>query len=420
MSTKQGGFIVLVLLTLSFNPILSQKKKVLSFGGNGNIGSEVMTMMIAEGDYDITIVSRGNWHFDAGVRVMPYVNSIICDRSTDAPCAGEEDCDINTLHYCKELMEVVNATEKFDVVLDFSGYEAKWIHDAIATLEDKVGVYVYVSTDSVYEVCEPKTSKRPSLETDDVRPADIKKRELLQKEDPYGHAKLAGEEALKYQREDGGFPWVALRFADVIGPRDTTYRWMLYQLWVQFYHDIEIPIYIPPKVVNMTESLTYVKDAANSIMLAIKKGPEVWDESYNIAMEEEFTLWTTIEKMAEIMGVEGIEQDNDVSDKSFHLYPSVFNGPVDISKAKRKLGFVPTKAEEAFKDTIDWYNEAFVSMESEREEMISRFVTYVVPREAKDRLYVAIDTVLQKAGVVDERYRKKKKGDIGGLEHEEL
>ncbi len=47
---------------------------------------------------------------------------------------------------------------------------------------------------------------------------------MSQAADQYGDAKLAGEEALQGQREDGGFPWVALRFSDVVGPRDTTHR----------------------------------------------------------------------------------------------------------------------------------------------------------------------------------------------------
>ena len=45
-----------------------EKKKVLSFGGNGMIGSEVMHMMAEEGGYDVTLVSRGNWHFDSAER----------------------------------------------------------------------------------------------------------------------------------------------------------------------------------------------------------------------------------------------------------------------------------------------------------------------------------------------------------------
>ena len=47
----------------------SRRKKVLSFGGNGMIGSEVMHLMAQEeGAYDVTLVSRGNWHFDSAER----------------------------------------------------------------------------------------------------------------------------------------------------------------------------------------------------------------------------------------------------------------------------------------------------------------------------------------------------------------
>jgi len=60
--------------------------------------------------------------------------------------------------------------------------------------------------------------RRGSRETDAVRPADPKEVELLKRSEAYGHHKLAGEEALAYyQRQGTGFPWVALRLADVIG-----------------------------------------------------------------------------------------------------------------------------------------------------------------------------------------------------------
>ncbi len=60
--------------------------------------------------------------------------------------------------------------------------------------------------------------RRPSRETDAVRPADEAEVAALKKKDAYGHHKLAGEEVLDYyQRLGEGFPWVALRLADVIG-----------------------------------------------------------------------------------------------------------------------------------------------------------------------------------------------------------
>ena len=160
------------------------KKKILSFGGNGNIGSEVLVRLIDQEDYDITMVSRGNWHFDSAIRIMPKVKNAICDRAKEAACAAEDpNCDINSLKNCTELMEVINETEMFDAVLDFSGYEAKWIHDAVSVLKDKVRVYVYISTDSVYEVSEAKGSPRQSKESDARRPTDLTKRRELNASD---------------------------------------------------------------------------------------------------------------------------------------------------------------------------------------------------------------------------------------------
>lgn len=390
-------------------------KQILSFGGNGLIGSEVLTSLIKDGDYNITLVSRGSWPFDAVDRIMPHVNDVVCDRNRDPLCKdGQDDCDMNTIHHCRDLWNIINETEHFDAVLDFSGYQAKWVEDAISALGDKVGVYVYVSSDSVYDVSEPKATQRPSVESDAVRPRDKQKMRDLNEADGYGDAKLAGEEILRDQRQHGGVPWVALRFSDVVGPRDTTYRWPLYQLWVTFYHEIDTPIFVPESVMNVKESLTYVQDAAQSILLAMNK-PESWDNAYNIAFEREFSLWDILQLMGEVIGVEGMKQDNEESEKSIHLYPTVFSGPQDISKAKDKLGFVPTEPEVAFRNTVAWYKDLFINNEDEREELIARFMLYVLPREAKQSFYVAVGKELERHGIRDEKYRKKRKGDLGDI-----
>ena len=43
--------------------------KVLSFGGNGNIGSAVLAALIAEDRFDITRTTRGGWHWDSDTRI---------------------------------------------------------------------------------------------------------------------------------------------------------------------------------------------------------------------------------------------------------------------------------------------------------------------------------------------------------------
>jgi hypothetical protein len=39
---------------------------------------------------------------------------------------------------CPYLMALIESTALFDLVLDFSGYEAKWIHDNCVVLKGKV------------------------------------------------------------------------------------------------------------------------------------------------------------------------------------------------------------------------------------------------------------------------------------------
>ena len=42
--------------------------------------------------------------------------------------------------------------QRFDIVIDFSAYNSDVITDALEVLQDRIKIYVYISTDSVYEV----------------------------------------------------------------------------------------------------------------------------------------------------------------------------------------------------------------------------------------------------------------------------
>ena len=95
------------------------------------------------------------------------------------------------------------------------------------------------------------------METDAVRPTELSIRHHLNKQDSYGDEKLGGEELLAEQRQtDGGkgcFPYMSLRFADVIGPRDGTNRWVKYQLCVTYVNVKGIPaLHVPNDVVETT------------------------------------------------------------------------------------------------------------------------------------------------------------------------
>ena len=49
-------------------------------------------------------------------------------------------------------------------------------------------------------------------------------------------------------------------------------------MWIQFYHAIGKPIYMPTKVADKIESLTYVDDVSKVIDAVIEKGPAVWNQ----------------------------------------------------------------------------------------------------------------------------------------------
>ena len=57
------------LLLFLFPFITLGKKNLLSFGGNGMIGSAVLDRLIKTDVYEVTMVSRGSWHYDSNLRI---------------------------------------------------------------------------------------------------------------------------------------------------------------------------------------------------------------------------------------------------------------------------------------------------------------------------------------------------------------
>ena len=66
---------LLVLLVPTLCVAKEGKLKVLSFGGNGNIGSAVLARMIETDMYDIVMTTRGGWHWDSDTRIGTWRNA---------------------------------------------------------------------------------------------------------------------------------------------------------------------------------------------------------------------------------------------------------------------------------------------------------------------------------------------------------
>ena len=80
-------------------------------------------------------------------------------------------------------------------------------------------------------------------------------------------------------------------------------RWWTYQMWVQFFPEIQNPIWMPAHVAHKVESLTYVEDVARAVLAVVERGEAVWNQAYNLAMEEEFSLANILLRMRDQLGV---------------------------------------------------------------------------------------------------------------------
>lgn len=204
---------------------------MLVLGGNGFIGSHTVEALVHAG-YTVAVANRNSSYFDSAARLRGLgVTALRWDRRR-TPVAQAE-----------ELTAYLTAHPRLRGIVDFSCYDGAAAEDIAAYLAAQrqlqhglhVDFYVYVSTDSVYEVCAPKADPgSPTTEgRDDRRPADAAARATLNALDPYGHGKLEAEEVFRAWQPRSSWAWVFLRVPDVVGPRDTSYRWWLYQLLIK-------------------------------------------------------------------------------------------------------------------------------------------------------------------------------------------
>ena len=345
--------------------VKSSGRKILVFGGNGFIGSETVRRLLNRGD-EITIVNRGNWYFDSEERIKPFVKAHFrCDR------------DKSLKLDCEELF----TSGDYDAVIDFSSYTARQIKQVVDILRGRVGVYIYISTDSIYEVCE-KTHSGPSIEEDAVRPKSGRKRLELKKEERYAHDKLACEEVLEEERKSSGLPYVALRLPDVIGPRDSSFRFWTYQLWIRIHKEIEQPVHMPNGVSDEKFSLIHVEDAAKAIEKVLDVGPAAHNQAINLAFKEHFTLKQLLRNIADKLKIDELEFISE-NEATWYFYPTVSKGPLDISKSKILLGWEPMTWESALDSLTSSIDSAMTDENflREREMLLSDFFESIVPEE---------------------------------------
>uniref|UniRef100_T1IJ26 NAD-dependent epimerase/dehydratase domain-containing protein n=1 Tax=Strigamia maritima TaxID=126957 RepID=T1IJ26_STRMM len=363
---------------------MQQENTVLVFGGNGFIGAEAVTQFL-QNDYKVTCVNRGNWYWDSDDRIKPKVTNVRCDRNKG-------------LNKCKEFLHQMAVMERpWDVVLDFSGYRPEVVENTLQVLENRMRLYIYISSDSVYEVSKPKVDPGLSKEEDATRPESLEEQEELNQRDMYGHRKLGCEEVITKELTKKGIYFIILRLPDVLGPRDTTNRWWFFQMWLQFYNYINKPLAIPPHTSSLNTSYVYVKDVAAVLLKMVLEKEKVKNDVYNVALESAYTLPALLEGIAGEMGINNVEftpTGKTPSNFSFP-FPSVTRGGVDISKVKMTLNWTPTPFPDVIKETVEFYKTALVKFPNERGEVIESLLSDVVPDQNRMEFLNAVKAVIR-------------------------
>ncbi|XP_065653466.1 uncharacterized protein LOC136080580 [Hydra vulgaris] len=336
---KKIVFFVLMCFSFEF----SLTSNILILGGNGMLGSAtVHSLLKYPGQYNITIVNRGNWYWDTESTVKPFVKHFECTRGD----GFREECAI------------IANIDSYDVVIDFSAYNPLDIEDILILLQGKFKRYIYISSDSVYEVCKHKDEKEYLIETDAVRPTDPVEREKLAEKDDYGHKKLQGEEVLEKFHKVLKYNFINLRLPDVIGPRDNTLRFWKYFMRVKLQKTLG-PLSIPKHEQERQLSLVYNSDVADLIVSLLKPNlpVDVLNQAYNLAFREPISL----KKMLFFIGKFVNKGDvffNETDELIHYGIPSVTRGPIDITKAVNILNWNPSSIYSVLKETCQFYEDA--------------------------------------------------------------
>lgn len=312
------------------------------------LGSETVARLKLRG-HDITILHRGTWYWDSALRIKPWVKFVQCDREDFDVCADK-------------LGDITREKGIFDAVIDFSGYKPSHIKDFMGKMRSKIRRYIYISTDSVYEVCQEPSHDGPTLEEDAVRPEDPNTREAYARKDPYGSAKLDCEDVIKRENELWNIPYLILRLPDVIGLRDNTNRFWNYLLWMRFHDIFDRPVVIPHSLQTRSLSFVFSEDVANLLVVLPEYGDNVYNFAYNLAFREQVTLEELLRNMAQHLGLPAVKFDKP-NQWGTHYYPSVTRGPLDISMAEKFLRWNPHQLDHGIRKTAQFYEYAMRSSE---------------------------------------------------------
>lgn len=261
-------------------------------------------------------------------------------------------------HQYKEAVRNVIQSSEYNWlgIVDFCAYKPKDIEESLPDeIFDLLPVYVFISTDSVYEVFD----EIGSLDIVTERATD-ELSSISRSRDSYGWKKLKCEEYLKSVGRK--CRKIFLRLPDVLGEFDDTYRLWGLKLWI----DSGIPMRVSERNLTQKVSFCYAGDVAKMIVKSLfssqAKGP------YNIACDLDQC------EMGKFLSFLAGEKEGILGDDGpiMSLLPSVDHrrGGLDCSRARLDLEFEPTPLPIVISKCVEWFKFAQIEYPLEYREAI--------------------------------------------------
>jgi UDP-glucose 4-epimerase len=170
---------------------------------------------------------------------------------------------------------------------------------------------------------------------------------------PYGVSKLAGEYYLRALAALRGFEGVAMRYANVFGPRqDPKSEAGVVSIFVSRL------LAGQPLVVfgdgRQTRDYVFVKDVARANVLAssvpVARNGDIDTSAFNIATSRQRSVLDLAASVGEVMGQKPRLEFADPR------AGELFRSALDVSKAKAVLGWTPEhKFEDGLRELVDWF-----------------------------------------------------------------
>mmetsp|Transcript_73471 Transcript_73471/g.204106 ORF Transcript_73471/g.204106 Transcript_73471/m.204106 type:complete len:422 (-) Transcript_73471:65-1330(-) len=346
---------------------------VLVLGGTNFMGRALVEDLVSR-EARVCVVNRGRLHWGTADPTAGKTARVVADRR-----------HVDT--FAKRLREATRRLGGvWDLVADFSAFDAPDMRASLNGLGAKFKVYVYISSDSVYEVCawasdkwKPRSSSAGQAcvtENLSIRPPDKAKQDVLNEADSYGHEKLEAEEVL-VERVPPGCRCLSLRLPDVIGPYDSTLRLWAYWHWLRAAEEGAPPPQVPsfkrkkrshsdsapPNEAPLDQPLAvvYSRDVSRFILTVLdgrlpQEPPPI--DAVNLSCEEQVPLGAVLGLLAEASGLPKKRPRFAVTKNPKTFLPSVDRPwPLNLQRMSDVYGFKPTPLADVLKNCALFFEE---------------------------------------------------------------